>query len=49
MVAYFSFLSLFISRFLEATGMDRCNGISTPNRVEAPLGTEDYGPDIMRD
>ena len=28
-----------IRKFLESTGMDRCNGLTTPTKVEAPLGT----------
>ena len=28
-----------IRKVLEATGMEDCNGLPTPNKVEAPLGT----------
>ena len=29
-----------IRKFLEATGMEDCNGFPTPTKVEAPLGTD---------
>ena len=28
-----------IRKVLEATGMEHCNGLPTPTKVEAPLGT----------
>ena len=28
-----------ILKVLEATGMDHCNGLTTPTKFEAPLGT----------
>ena len=30
----------FIRKVLEATGMDHCNVLPTPTKVEAPLGTD---------
>ena len=30
----------FIRRVLEATGMEHCNGLPTPTKVEEPLGTD---------
>ena len=32
-----------IHKFLEATGMDHCNGLPTPTKVEAPLVTDVNG------
>ena len=32
-----------IRKVLEATGMDYCNWLPTPNKVEAPLGTDING------
>ena len=29
-----------IRKVLEATGMEDCNGLRTPTKVEAPLGTD---------
>ena len=29
-----------IRKVLEATGMEDCNGLPTPTKVEAPLGTD---------
>ena len=30
-----------INKVLEATGMEHCNGLPTPTKVEAPLGTDE--------
>ena len=30
----------FIRKVLEATGMEHCNGLTTPTKVDAPLGTD---------
>ena len=32
-----------IRKVLEATGMDYCNGLPTPTKVEAPFGTDANG------
>ena len=45
----FSFVKTgFIRKFLEATGMEHCNGLPTPTKVEAPLGTHDNCSDSKR-
>ena len=33
----------FIQQVLEATGMEHCNGFTTPTKVEAPLGKYENG------
>ena len=38
-----------ISKVLEATGMGNCNGLPTPTKVEAPLGTDANGSEDNRD
>ena len=38
-----------ISKVLEATGMEDCNGLPTPTKVEAPLGTDVNGSEAKRD
>ena len=38
-----------IRKVLEATGMDHCNGLQTPTKVEAPLGTYENGSEAKRD
>ena len=38
-----------IRKVLEATGMDNCNGLPTPTKVEAPLGTEVNDSEAKRD
>ena len=38
----------FIHKFLEATGMDHFNGLSTPTKVGVPLGTYDNGTEADR-
>ena len=32
--------TVLICKILEATGMEHCNGLPTPTKVEAPLGTD---------
>ena len=39
----------FIRKVLEATGMDNYNGLPTPTKVEAPLGTDVNGSKAKRD
>ena len=38
-----------IQKVLEATGMEDCNGLPTPTKVEAPLGTDVNGSEANRD
>ena len=38
-----------IHKVLEATGMEHFNGLPTPTKVEAPLGTEVNGSEAKRD
>ena len=38
-----------IHKVLETTGMDNCNGLSTPTRDDAPLGTDANGYEANRD
>ena len=38
-----------ICKVLEATGMEDCNGLPTPTKVEAPLGTDVNGSEAKRD
>ena len=38
-----------IRKGLEATGMDHCNGLPTPTKVEAPLGTDANFSEDKRD
>ena len=38
-----------IHKVLEATGMQHCNGLPTPTKVEAPLGTDANGSEAKRD
>ena len=38
-----------IRKVLESTGMEHCNGFSTPTKVEAPLGTDSNGYEDKRD
>ena len=38
----------FIRKFLETTGMDHCNGLPTPTKVEAPLLTDSNGSEAKR-
>ena len=38
-----------IRKVLEATGMDHCNGLPTPTKVEETLGTYANGSDAKRD
>ena len=44
-----SFQTGFIHKVLEATGVDHCNGFTTPTKVEAPLGTDTNGYEAKRD
>ena len=39
----------FIRKVLESTGMEDCNGLPTPTKVEAPLGTDVNGSESKRD
>ena len=38
-----------IRKVLEATWMGNCNGLPTPTKVEAPLGTDANGSEAKRD
>ena len=38
-----------IRKVLEATGMENCNGLPTPTKGEAPLGTDANGSEANRD
>ena len=38
-----------IRKFLEATGMDHSNGLPTPTKIEAPIGTDVNGSEAKRD
>ena len=38
-----------ICKVLEATGIDHFNGLPTPTKVEAPLGTDTNGSEANRD
>ena len=38
-----------IRKVLETTGMEHCNGLPTPTKVEEPLGTYAYGSEDKRD
>ena len=38
-----------IHKVLETTGMEDCNGLPTPTKVEAPLGTDINGSEDKRD
>ena len=38
-----------IRKVLEATGMEDCNGLPTPTKVEAPLETDVNGSEAKRD
>ena len=40
--------TVLILKLLEATGMDHCNGFTTPTKVEAPLGTDSNCPYYRR-
>ena len=42
------FLTVLIHKVLEAILMDNCNGLSTPTKVDAPLGTEANGSEANR-
>ena len=39
----------FIRKVLEATGVEHSNGLPTPTKVEAPLGTDVNGSEAKRD
>ena len=43
------FQTRLIRKVLEATGMEHCNGLPTPTKVEAPLGTDANGSEAKRD
>ena len=43
MVDFFFFQNRLIRKVLEATGMEHCNGLPTPTKVEAPFGTDTNG------
>ena len=45
----FSFQTGLIRKVLEATGMEHCNGLPTPTKVEAPLGTDANDSEAKRD
>ena len=38
-----------IRKVLESTVMEHCNGLTTPTKVEAPLGTGANGSEAKRD
>ena len=39
----------FISKVLEYTGIDHCNGFPTPTKVDTPLGTDANCSEAKRD
>ena len=43
------FQTRLIRKVLEATGMEHYNGFPTPNKFEAPLGTDANGSEDNRD
>ena len=43
------FQTRFIRKVLEATGMEHFNGLPTPTKVEAPLGTDINGSEAKKD
>ena len=49
MMVYFSFQTGLVSKVLETTGIEHCNGLPTPTKVEAPLGTDANGSEDKRD
>ena len=38
-----------IRKVLEATGMEKCNGLPTPTKVDAPLGTDENSSEAKKD
>ena len=38
-----------IRKVLEATGMEHCNGLATPTKIEVLLGTDANGSETKRD
>ena len=46
MVDFSFFQTGFIRKVLEATGMDHCNGLPTPTKVDAPIGTDANGSEV---
>ena len=43
------FQTVLIQKVVEATGMEHCNGFTTPTKVDAPLGTYTNGSEADRD
>ena len=43
------FQNVLIRKVLEVTGVEQCNGLPTPTKVEAPLGTDTNGYEAKRD
>ena len=43
------FQTVLIHKVLEYTGMEHCNGLPTPTKIEAPLGTDVNGSEAKRD
>ena len=41
--------NVLIHKVLEATGMDHCNGLPTPTKVDVPLGIDTDGSEAIRD
>ena len=41
--------TLLIRKVFEATGMEHCNGLPTPTKVDAPLGTDANGSEAKTD
>ena len=41
--------TVLIHKVLEATGMEDCNGLPTPTKVEAPLGKDTNDSEAKRD
>ena len=49
MVDFSFFQTGLVRRVLEATGMEHYNGLPTPTKVEAPLGTDSNGSEAKKD
>ena len=41
--------TVLIRKVLEVTGMEDCNGLTTPTKVEEPLGTDTNASEAKRD
>ena len=40
--------TVLIRKLLESTVMEHCNGLPTPPKVEAPIGTDENGPGLRK-